>query len=195
MLCLPLWFWVPKNVNNLGPESHGNHWLHSRTPLFLPLLREVCLKLLEALPQHCFSYLLNASSCSTSHCYNLMIVVDSHYAYCCALHVVSFHCWTQLPVYTQAFLPKHSFWLRIRLWFCEGLFHRSSDRWPIEISKELSAGCQGNTSSLLLFMRSRDWPLTSLWVGCCQSSVHSWLQRASWNLEDLLNNLSPGGLF
>lgn len=36
MFCLPLWFWLPKNVNNLGPKSHGNHWLRTRTPLFLP---------------------------------------------------------------------------------------------------------------------------------------------------------------
>jgi len=76
---------------------------------------------------------------------------------------------------------------RIRLWFCEGLFHCSFDRWPIEITTELSACCQGNTSSLLLFMRSRDWLLTSPGEGRCQSLVHSWLHRASKNLEDLLN--------
>lgn len=159
-------------------------------PVFLPWLREVCLKLLETLPQHCFSY-LNAS-CSVLHCYNLMIVVDSHSAYCCALHVVSFRRWTQLPVYTEAFLPKHSLILTADFdcGFCEGLFQRSSDKWPIEIIVELSSCCQGNTSLLLLFMRSRDWLLTSSGEGRYQSLVHSWLHRASWNLEDLLNRIS-----
>lgn len=27
MFCLPLWFWLPKNVYNLDSKSHGNHWL------------------------------------------------------------------------------------------------------------------------------------------------------------------------
>lgn len=114
--------------------------------------------------------------------------VYTHFAYCCALRAVSFSPLNGVSCLHCSFLQNTcAFCLRIRLWFCEGLFQRSSDRWPIEITIELSACCQGNTSSLLLFMRSRDWPLTSLGEGRCQSLVHSWLHRASKNLEDLLN--------
>ncbi len=34
MFCLPLWFWS-KNVNNLGPKSHGNHWLSTSVPAMI----------------------------------------------------------------------------------------------------------------------------------------------------------------
>lgn len=123
-------------------------------------------------------------------CITLMIFVYSRCANCCTLHAV---CLSSLDTASCLHWSFSSTTLAhydcgIRLWFCEGLFHCSSDRWPIEITIELSACCQGNTSSLLLFMRSRDRLLTSPGEGRCQSLVHSWLHRASKNLEDLLNS-------
>ncbi len=184
MFCLTLWFWLPKNVNNLGPKSHGIHWLSTSVPAMIKgSVSETAgnsTTTLLFIPQRFFMQhitLLQSDDCCG---FTFRILLHTSCGFFSPLNAASCLHWS--------FSSKT--FAHFDCGFCEGLFQRSSDKWPIEITVELSSCCQGNTSSLLLFMRSRDWLLTSSGEGRCQSLVLSWLHRALWNLEDLLNRIS-----